>query len=141
MLLGVIESDGVAPDEPAAWRRAKLLPASLLDSLDAVQRLGAQRHEARRKAAALEAHVATVFKNQDRLRSNIKSMEKVTDSKGASNPLTQRYLKDLDKEEDDLIQTRRSLAALGEAEAALAREVGEARLVIMQEVKSLRAES
>ena len=137
----MIESDGVAPDEPAAWRRAKLLPASLLDSLDAVQRLGAQRREARRKAAALEAHVDTVFKNQDRLRSNIKSMEKVTDSKGASNPLTQRYLKDLDKEEDDLIQTRRSLAALGEAEAALAREVGEARLVIMQEVKSLRAES
>ncbi len=141
VLLGVIESDGVAPDESAAWRRAKLLPASLLDSLDAVQRLGAQRREARRKAAALEAHVDTVFKNQDRLRSNIKSMEKVTDSKGASNPLTQRYLKDLDKEEDDLIQTRRSLAALGEAEAALAREVGEARLVIMQEVKSLRAES
>ena len=58
------------------------------------------------RAAALCA-VSEAFKNQDRLRENIRSMEKV-----GSNKLTERYLKDLDKEEDGLIHRRRTALSM-----------------------------
>ena len=81
------------------------------------------------RAAALCA-VSEAFKNQDRLRENIRSMEKV-----GTNKLTDRYLKDLDKEEDELIQTRRAIARLEEEEANLVREMSAALLELGTQVR------
>ena len=55
-----------------------------------------------------EKHIKEVFTNQSRLRDNIKSMEKLQNCSS----LVQRYLKDLDKEEDDLKNTRSLIANL-----------------------------
>jgi hypothetical protein len=49
-------------------------------------------------------HIDNVFNNQERLRKNLHSMEKMLDS-----PLVLRYLEDLNKEEDDLNKTRQGL--------------------------------
>ena len=57
-------------------------------------------------------------------------MEKV-----GSNKLTDRYLKDLDKEEDELIQMRRTIARLEEEEALLVREMSAALLELGTQVQ------
>uniref|UniRef100_A0A7S2Y101 Uncharacterized protein n=1 Tax=Fibrocapsa japonica TaxID=94617 RepID=A0A7S2Y101_9STRA len=49
-------------------------------------------------------HIEDVHNNQDRLRKNITSLEKVSNSS-----LVARYLADLDREEDDLLQTRSAI--------------------------------
>jgi hypothetical protein len=61
-----------------------------------------------------------VHANQSRLRENIKSIEKVSSSK-----LVDRYLADLDKEEDDLIATRKKIDALQ-------KEASEAKAVVLE---------
>ena len=72
------------------WREAKALPLAVLDKLGGLHGLKAKSLEGQRKAAAANARIAEAFTNQDRLRENIRSMEKV-----GSNKLTDRYLKDL----------------------------------------------
>jgi len=57
-----------------------------------------------RKIAAHEEFIKGVFQNQTRLRENIKSLEKVSNS-----VLVERYLKDLNQEEDKLIQARQAI--------------------------------
>ena len=66
---------------------------------------------------------------RERLRENIKSLEKV-----GKNALTDRYLTDLDKEEDGLIQTRRAIAALEEDDAAIVAKIGAIKLSLASEV-------
>jgi len=115
------------------WREAKALPLAVLEKLSGLHGLKAKRLEGQRKAAAASARIAEAFKNQDRLRENIRSMEKV-----GSNKLTDRYLKDLDKEEDELIQTRRAIARLEEEDALLVREMSAALLELGTQVQRLR---
>merc|ERR1712167_400646 len=59
------------------------------------------------QCAAKEKSIADTFKNQERLRQNIRSFEKQANSK-----LVKRYLSDMDKEEDDLIKQRREIKKL-----------------------------
>ena len=80
-------------------------------------------------------NIAEAFKNQDRLRENIRSMEKV-----GSNKLLERYLKDLDKEEDELIQTRRAIARLEEEDAGHVRQMNATLLELANAVQRLRDE-
>jgi len=56
---------------------------------------------------AKEKSIADTFKNQERLRENIRSFEKQANSK-----LVKRYLSDMDKEEDDLIRQRKEIKKL-----------------------------
>jgi hypothetical protein len=53
------------------------------------------------------------------------------------NALTDRYLTDLDKEEDGLIQTRRAIAALEEEDAAIVAKMGAIKLSLASEVHIL----
>jgi len=78
--------------------------------------LGARQSVTQGQAEVLDckAHIDQVFQNQTRLRENIKSMEKQHDS-----DLVQRYLKDLDREEDSLISTRAKIRALQDKQAGL----------------------
>jgi len=105
----------------------------VLAKLGALHGLKARRQEGQRKVQTSNARISEAFKNQDRLRENIRSMEKV-----GSNKLTERYLKDLDKEEDELIQTRRAIARLEEEDAALVREMSAALLELGTQVQRLR---
>mmetsp|Transcript_22741 Transcript_22741/g.31198 ORF Transcript_22741/g.31198 Transcript_22741/m.31198 type:complete len:684 (-) Transcript_22741:57-2108(-) len=54
-----------------------------------------------------ESHIEKVFVNQNRLRENIKSLEKMSTS-----DLVTRYLRDLDQQEDDLNKTRATIDQL-----------------------------
>jgi paraquat-inducible protein B len=99
-----------------------------------VERHAAQfkKEEMERAIATHHAHIKGVHANQSRLRENIKSMEKVASSK-----LVDRYLVDLDKEEDDLIHTRQIITALEEQIAALEREVERLDTIVEMEVNRL----
>lgn len=67
-----------------------------------------------RQIGTHRAHVAKVEKNQERLRHNIKSMEKVQNTE-----LVDRYLKDLNNQEDDLIATNSIVEQLTDEQADL----------------------
>lgn len=74
-----------------------------------------------------------MFANQERLRENIRSFEKI-----GSNELLKRYLADMGKEEDELIATRTKIAKLDEQDARLAAEVTAAELTLSADVLKLR---
>jgi len=125
----------VTAKELLAWRSAGSLPASMLGSLDTLHALKAQRAEGQRKIGLAQAHVAEIFVNQDRLRENIRSLEKV-----GPNVLMKRYLSDLDKEEDDLIGTRKAIATIEEQGAKILAEMAALKLAVGAEVKALRSQ-
>jgi methyl-accepting chemotaxis protein len=68
-----------------------------------------------------ENHIEKVFLNQNRLRENIRSLEKMSTS-----DLVSRYLRDLDQQEDDLNKTRASIDELNATSSRLATELQEA---------------
>ena len=92
-----------------------------------------KRNAAERQKKAKLARIKEVFTNQDRLRENIRSFEKF-----GTNQLTNRYLKDLDKEEDELIEIRKAIAALEEADATLLSEMKAMRLVLAADVARVK---
>jgi len=96
--------------DPVGWRTTMSLPSdwgALLAACEQVQTLNAQRAETRRSIDTLKSHTSAIVTSQERLRANIKSLEKMPGS-----DLMARYMRDLDREEDDLIQTRTKLEEL-----------------------------
>jgi ubiquitin len=92
------------------------------------------------QCAAKEKSIADTFKNQERLRQNIRSFEKQANSK-----LVKRYLNDMDKEEDDLIKQRREIKSLelekstkNKLVSELIKEVKNIALEISSELKKLK---
>lgn len=77
------------------------------------------------------SHISQVFTNQSRLRDNIKSMEKQHTSE-----LVQRYMKDLDGEEDDLISTRKIIKQLEDALAIVTKNSSVSRAQLLEAVKA-----
>jgi len=66
----------------------------------------------------LEKEVCVIFKNQERLRENLQSLNK----NHATSKLVQRYLKDMSSEEDTLKQNNERLATLRNEKAGIDRE-------------------
>ena len=89
----------------------------------------------RRKKVALSTAIEHHFSNQDRLRENLKSLEKVA---GAGGDLTKRYLRDLDKQEDELLQARRSIQGLEEADCKLSDELKQRREEVQATLATMR---
>lgn len=85
-----------------------LIPADVAALAKDIVAIKATQQESRRVIAVHNEHMQKVFTNQERLRANIKSLEKVAN--GAT--LIGRYLKDLNAEEDDLIKTRAEVEKL-----------------------------
>ena len=79
---------------PATWN-------TMLEKCTQLQAVKSRRAEVRRTIDDLNAHTTAIYTSQERLRANIKSLEKMPGS-----DLMARYMRDLDREEDDLIQTR-----------------------------------
>jgi len=135
-LLDKVDGGSVSAEELSKWREASALPPQMLETLGTLAALKAKRAEGARKVAAHSAHIEATFTNQTRLRENIKSLENV-----GKNTLTDRYLKDLDKEEDGLIQTRRTIGSLEEDDATIVAKMDAIRLSLASEVRKLRAEA
>ena len=79
------------------------------------------------------SRVSKIFENQTRLRENIKSMEHVR-----TGSLLERYMNDMDKEENDLIETRKRIEEFEEVLAKMTTEVSKLTLQIVMKAKSLQ---
>ena len=87
--------------------KKQLIPKSLFEKSVAIVDFQRTIRDIEKQIKSHEAHIKSIFENQDRIRQNIKSLEKVEKS-----DLMSRYLKDLNTEEDDLQRTRRSISTL-----------------------------
>jgi len=125
----------VSEHDLQTWREQGALPEEILHTLDGLHALAAKRTAGERQKEARNSEIKEVFTNQDRLRENIRSFEKF-----GTNVLTERYLKDLDKQEDELLAMRKAIAALEEADARLAAEMNAMRLVLAADVARVMEE-
>jgi len=110
--LQLIESECFTERDVRRWHTGSscdpesgsLIDKPLSDIITKELQLQGQQAEITRVIASQNEHIKTIFQNQARLRENIKSLENMTGSE-----LVKRYMHDLDKEEDDLIQTRKQI--------------------------------
>ncbi|CAF4998370.1 unnamed protein product, partial [Rotaria magnacalcarata] len=84
-----------------------LIPTSLFDKSVAILDTQVNIRQLETKIKSREVNIKSIFENQERIRQNIKSLEKIEKS-----DLMTRYLKDLNTEEDDLQETRREIKVM-----------------------------
>merc|ERR1712014_271463 len=95
-----------------------------------IQRLDAKKKELERKQNMDKTRVQKIFENQERLRENIKSMEHVR-----TGTLLDRYMNDMDKEENDLIEARRRIEDAEENMVAISNDVSKLCLQVSLKAK------
>merc|ERR1719401_254314 len=105
----------------------------LLTQASQVHDIEYKKTEAKRKQSLDTNRVTKIFENQSRLRDNIKSMEAVR-----TGSLLDRYMNDMDKEENDLIETRRRIEEAEEAQASLSQEAAKLTLQIAMKAKEVQ---
>lgn len=105
----------------------------ILAQLRELQSKSAETKENQRKQSTDNSRVAKIFENQTRLRENIKSMEHVR-----TGSLLERYMNDMDKEENDLIETRKRIEASEEQNAKLSNDASRLALQIVMKTKALQ---
>merc|ERR1712014_3744 len=98
-----------------------------------IQRLDAKKKELERKQNMDKTRVQKIFENQSRLRENIKSMEAVR-----TGNLLDRYMNDMDKEENDLIETRKRIEQAEEKMAGLSQNTSKLTLQISMKAKQVQ---
>merc|ERR1712039_531086 len=98
-----------------------------------LQHLQQRQRELKRLQEVDSKRVKKIFENQERLRENIKSMEHVR-----TGNLLDRYMNDMDKEENDLISTRKRMEEADEQMATLSGEMSSCALQISMETKKLQ---
>jgi hypothetical protein len=77
--------------------------------------------------------ISNIFTNQERLRSNIKSLEKID-----SSDLMKRYLRDLNKEEDDLLNARTEISTMQASRVNLNKEIKDLRNSLSTEAREAK---
>ncbi|CAJ1344417.1 unnamed protein product [Effrenium voratum] len=105
----------------------------ILQQIRELQQKTAESKEIQRKQSVSSSRVSKIFENQTRLRENIKSMEHVR-----TGSLLERYMNDMDKEENDLIETRKRIEEFEEVLAKMTTEVSKLTLQIVMKAKSLQ---
>lgn len=110
-----------------------VLKLRILVQIRELQSKMAETKENQRKQSADNSRVAKIFENQTRLRENIKSMEHVR-----TGSLLERYMNDMDKEENDLIQTRQRIEQSEEQHAKLNNDASRLALQIVMKTKALQ---
>merc|ERR1712039_127336 len=98
-----------------------------------LQHLQQRQRELKRLQEVDSKRVKKIFENQERLRENIKSMEHVR-----TGSLLDRYMNDMDKEESDLISTRKRMEEADEQMATLSGEMSSCALHVSMETKKLQ---
>eukprot|EP00995_Heteronema_vittatum_P002766 NODE_1403_length_975_cov_109.893089_g972_i0.p1 GENE.NODE_1403_length_975_cov_109.893089_g972_i0~~NODE_1403_length_975_cov_109.893089_g972_i0.p1 ORF type:complete len:187 (+),score=84.20 NODE_1403_length_975_cov_109.893089_g972_i0:24-563(+) len=137
-VLDKIISESVTSRDLHAWAQAKdtfKIPAPLLAKLDSQIDVENKMALVTRRITSMKDHVKKVFENQSRLRENIKSMEKVTNSS-----LIDRYLKDLNREEDDLIKTQKGITDAEEENFKLGAQLRQVKLDASTQAKKIKNE-
>jgi ubiquitin len=107
-MLDTIEDENCTERDYHMWQQsgvADKLSKEVMEKLEAQMTLEQKISQYTRSQAAKRDHVVKVFENQNRLRENIKSLEKVQ-----NDTLVNRYLVDLNREEDDLIRVQKAIA-------------------------------
>jgi ubiquitin len=122
---------GSAIDDPASPN--PLVPQSLLAKCTKMLELEKRRQELTRLIASHNERVSKVFSDQERLRANIKSLEKQPGS-----DLVKRYLADLNNMEDELIATRKKVEEFEGSNALLASELQQLKTTAALEARKLR---
>jgi len=103
--LQMIKSENLQERTVLAWQQANTITdKDMLKNLLKAVEMAKSTEETGRKITSHEDYIKQVFQNQSRLRENIKSLEKVSNSS-----LVERYLKDLNQEEDNLIKARQAI--------------------------------
>jgi len=107
--------------QPDAWESKMSLPPNwgpLIALCRQICTLEQQRNDVKHGIESHTMTTKTIFESQGRLRENIKALENMPDSQ-----LMGRYMRDLDREEDELIQARKQLEHLREEESRLSTEI------------------
>merc|ERR1712232_63817 len=118
------------PCEPAS---AEKDVKQLLKQVRQLQDFEKQKQDLQRKQSVCASRVSKIFENQSRLRENIKSMEHVR-----TGSLLERYMSDMDKEENELIETRKRSEEADEALASMSQETSKLALQITMKSKQLQ---
>jgi len=105
----------------------------LIAQVRELHRMTAKKKELQRKQSVRNSRVTKIFENQSRLRENIKSMEHVR-----TGTLLERYMSDMDKEENELIQTRKEIENADEEIANTEQEISRHVLQITMKTKQMR---
>merc|ERR1712050_312435 len=105
----------------------------LLQNVRNLLRYEVDKKELARRQNVANSHVKKIFENQSRLRENIKSMEHVR-----TGSLLDRYMNDMDKEESDLIETRKRIEQDEEQIAANAQENSKLTFQISMDAKKIQ---
>ena len=114
-----------------AWTAKRdLIPTSLFDKAMAIVDIQIILRDLDTKIKSREAHIKSIFLNQDRIRQNIKSLENINKS-----DLLIRYLKDLNTEEDDLQETRREIKIMQDKCNQKQRDLEEKQASLQHEAK------
>jgi ubiquitin len=126
-------SSGEVSDQTRVYKAVEQLLKLAEESVDVAK----QRLEKQRLVAVQEQHIAKVFQNQQRLRENITALHKVATQSGS---LVDRYLKDLDREEDGLIAARSRVEELEDESNELEGRGERVRLEAVAGARKLREE-
>jgi ubiquitin len=95
--------------------------------------LEGQKKELARKQSLSKDRVTKIFENQARLRDNIRSMENVR-----TGTLLDRYMSDMDREENDLIETRKGVEEAEEAIVSKDLEISRLMLQVTMKAKQIQ---
>ena len=130
-ILRFIIDSTVSDTQIRTWTAKRdLIPTSLFDKAVAIVETQRVLKDIEKQIQTHDAHIKSIFENQERIRQNIKSLEKIEKSE-----LMARYLKDLNTEEDDLQRTRRSISTLQEQRNSKQRDLEEKQASIKHEAK------
>jgi hypothetical protein len=130
VLRHIIDST-ITDNQIRTWTTKRdLIPTSLFDKAVTIVDIQRILRDIEKQIQSHEAHIKSIFENQERIRQNIKSLEKIEKS-----DLMSRYLKDLNTEEDDLQRTRRNISTLQEQRHQRQIELEEKQASIKYEAK------
>jgi len=132
-LEGLPHAGSVSERDLASWTERGLLLDALPELLEQLSTAQSRVKDMERQSAVHQSHMSKIFANQERLRSNITSLEKVK-----NDTLVDRYLKDLNNQEDDLIATNHAMEELAEETTETVTRVKALQLQIAAEAQRLR---
>jgi len=110
-----------------------VLEKEFLDKVEQILKKKSLADEIQKNISGLKERIQKIFKNQERLRDNIRSLERIS-----AKDLMNRYLSDLDKEEDDLVKTTASIDTFENDKAKLDKEVTEAKMILATEARKAK---
>ena len=138
-----IEAESVTEKKVKMWQSGSvvddptqpisLIPQTLLSKCMKLLELEKRRQECSRLVASYNERIGKVFTDQERLRANIKSLEKQPGCE-----LVKRYLQDLNKMEDEVISARKKVEELEGSDALLVYEYQTLKTAIALEARKLR---